>query len=179
MNEFQEIEAAKKDPRLFSHFYDRYYKEIFLFINRRTDDEDLTADITQQVFLKAMQNLPRFEYRGIPFSAWLYRIASNEVMQHFRDASKVRTVSMESEDLNQLMADVDETSAEEKKNAALKAIRKLNAADLELIEMRFFEKRSFSEIADIKGITENHAKVKTYRILDKIRFLITDEIGQQ
>lgn len=176
MEELKYIEAAKKNPLQFRYFYDKYYKEIFLFINRRTDDENETADITQQVFLKAMQNLPRFEYRGLPFSAWLYRIASNEVMQYFRDASKVRTVSMESSDMNELLEEDDVDH--EKREAAFTAIKKLSPADLEMIEMRFFEKKSFAEISEIRGITENHAKVRTYRILDKVRNYITQEIGQ-
>lgn len=173
--EIKHLEAAKKDPRLFRYFYDRYFKEIFLFINRRTDDEDTTADITQQVFLKAMQHLQSFEYRGVPFIAWLYRIASNEVSQHFRDSSRVRTVSMESSDMNELLDENEGRADHEKREAAFRAVRKLAPPELELIEMRFFEKRSFSEIADIKGITENHAKVKTYRILDKIRSKISQE----
>jgi len=57
MEELKYIEAAKKDPKQFRYFYDKYFKEIFLFINRRTDDEDVTADLAQQVFLKAMENL--------------------------------------------------------------------------------------------------------------------------
>lgn len=83
--EQSKIDAAKKDPKHFRYFYDRHYKEIFLFIFRRTDDEEVSADLAQQVFLKAMQGMDRYTYRGIPFSAWLYRIASNEVMQYFRD----------------------------------------------------------------------------------------------
>src|SRR6185436_2832386 len=143
MEELKYIEAAKKDPQQFRYFYDKYFKEIFLFINRRTDDEDITADIAQQVFLKAMQNLSRYEFRGVPFSAWLYRIASNEVTQHFRDASKVRTVSMESSDMSELL-DVEQGHIDhEKKEAAFTAMKKLSSSDLELIEMRFFEKRSF------------------------------------
>ncbi len=177
MEELKYIEAAKKDPSQFRYFYDKYYKEIFLFVNRRTDDEEVTADITQQVFLKAMQNLSNYEYRGIPLSAWLYRIASNEVMQYFRDGSKVRTVSMESSDLKDLID--DDIVDHDKREAALEAVQKLSSPDLEMIEMRFFEKKSFHEIASIKGITENHAKVKTYRIIDKIRSFISQEIGQQ
>lgn len=167
------IAAAQKDPKHFRYFYDRHYKEIFLFIYRRTDDEELSADIAQQVFLKAMQGIDRFTYRGIPFSAWLYRIASNEVMQHFRDQQKFRIVSIENEGVNEIM-DEDYGHLEVAKREALFAvIKKLNAADLELIEMRFFEKRSFKEIGDIKGITENNAKVKVHRILERIRNLIT------
>ena len=163
------IDAAKKDPKHFRYFYDKHYKEIFVFIYRRTDDEEVTADITQQVFLKAMQSIDRYNYRGIPFSAWLYRIASNEVTQHFRDQQKFRIVSLENDDVNEMM-DEDYGHIEfAKREALFSEMKKLNAADLELLEMRFFEKRIFKEIGDIKGITENNAKVKVHRILNRVR----------
>ncbi|MBA2423003.1 MAG: sigma-70 family RNA polymerase sigma factor [Chitinophagales bacterium] len=146
------IDAAKKDPKHFRYFYDKHYKEIFVFIYRRTDDEEVTADITQQVFLKAMQSIDRYNYRGIPFSAWLYRIASNKVTQHFRDQQKFRIVSLENDDVNEMM-DEDYGQIEfAKREALFSEMKKLNAADLELLEMRFFEKRTFKEIGDIKGI---------------------------
>lgn len=176
MEEFEYIEKAKKDPKQFRFLYEKYYKQIFLFINRRTDDENTSADITQQVFLKAMQHLGNYEYRGIPFSAWLYRIASNEVMQHFRDQSKERVVCLDASDLSDLIDEKDSGLDYERRESVFKAIKKLHAAEIELIEMRFFEKRSFKEIADIKGITENNAKTKTYRVIEKIKSLITVKV---
>lgn len=169
MEEQARIEAAKNDPKHFRYFYDKHYKEIFLFIFRRTDDEEVSADIAQQVFLKAMQSIDRYTYRGIPFSAWLYRIASNEVMQHFRDQQKFRIVSIENEGVNEMMEEEYGHIEIAKREALFSAIKKLNATDLELIEMRFFEKRSFKEIGDIKGMTENNAKVKVHRILERVR----------
>jgi RNA polymerase sigma-70 factor (ECF subfamily) len=176
MDELKHIEAAKKDPRQFRYLYDRYYKEIFLFVNRRTDDEHITADITQTVFLKALQHLKNYEYRGIPFSAWLYRIAGNEVMQHFRDNSIVRTVCLESGDVDEMLEENNSGIDPAKREQVFTAIKKLAPPDLEMIEMRFFEKRSFKEIADSKGIRENNAKVKTYRILEKIKKHLTVEV---
>jgi RNA polymerase sigma-70 factor (ECF subfamily) len=176
MDELKHIEAAKKDPRQFRYLYDRYYKEIFLFVNRRADDEHITADITQTVFLKALQHLKNYEYRGIPFSAWLYRIAANEVMQHFRDHSKVRTVCLETGDLDEMLEDDNSGIDPAKREQVFAAIKKLTPQELELIEMRFFEKRPFKMIADIKGITENNAKVKTYRILEKLKKQLTVEV---
>lgn len=167
--EQSKIEAAKKDPKHFRYFYERHYKEIFLFIYRRTDDEDLSADIAQQVFLKALQGIDRYEYRGIPFSAWLYRIAGNEVMQYFRDQQKFRIVSIDNEGVNEILEEDYGHLEMARREALFTAIKKLNAADLEMIEMRFFEKRSFKEIGDIKGITESNAKVKVHRILERVR----------
>src|SRR5688572_20619371 len=144
MEDQRQIEGAQRNPREFRYLYDKYYKQIFLFVYRRTDDESLTADITQQVFLKALQNIGSFTYKGVPFSAWLYRIATNEVAQHFRDNKKTRTVCLESNDLN-VLAEESNGIELEKKEAMYKAMRLLSTPELELIEMRFFEKRSFKE----------------------------------
>ncbi|MBC8048345.1 MAG: sigma-70 family RNA polymerase sigma factor [Fimbriimonadaceae bacterium] len=176
MEEKSRIHAAQKDPQEFRYFYDIYFKDVFLFIYRRTDDESLSADITQQVFLKALQNIGRYEYRGVPFSSWLYRIAGNEIMQHFRDAKKVRVVCIDSTGLQEILSDDDETFDIEKREQAFAAIRKLPPPDLELIEMRYFEKRSFAEIGEIKNITANNAKVKVHRILDRIKKSFTVEV---
>ena len=173
MDELAQIEAAQRNPREFRHLYDKYHKPIFLFIYRRTDDESLTADLTQQVFLKALQSIGSFRYKGVPFSAWLYRIASNEVSQHFRNNKKTRTVCLEHSDINAFAEETNGLVDVEKREAMFKALGELPMHDLELIEMRFFEKRSFKEIGDIQNITENNAKVKVYRILDKLKRLMT------
>ena len=133
------------------------------------EDEHTAADFTQQVFLKAMQHLKYYEYRGVPFTAWLIRIASNEVNQFYRDKKKERIVSIEIPDLNEMLDDNDSHILHERHESALIAIKKLSGEELELIEMRFFEKRSFAEIADIKGMSENNAKVKVHRILERVR----------
>jgi RNA polymerase sigma-70 factor (ECF subfamily) len=170
------LAEAKKDPAHFKFFYEKYFRSIFTFIYRRTDDEELTADLTSQVFLKAMQKIGKFEFRGLPFSAWLYRIAANEVTQYYRDNKKIRVVSMEYEDMHEILEDEDASFETVKDEALSKAFENLNEEELELIEMRFFEKRAFKEIGDIKGITENNAKVKVYRIVDKLKSFITVQI---
>ncbi|MEZ5014278.1 MAG: sigma-70 family RNA polymerase sigma factor [Chitinophagales bacterium] len=169
MEEKEHILAAQKDPQAFRYFYEKYFKEMFRYIYRKTDDESVTADLTQQVFLKAMQHIGKFELRGIPFSSWLYRIASNEVLQYFRDTQKVRVVQVDSSGLQDILGDTDAPVDMHRNDQVFAAMRALPAEDLEFIEMRYFEKRSFKDIAEIKNITENNAKVKVHRILDKIR----------
>ena len=83
-NEWIEVQAAQKNPASFRTLYDRYYESIFRFIFKRSADETLSADLTSQTFLKAMQKIDKYVFKGVPFSAWLFRIASNEVAQHFR-----------------------------------------------------------------------------------------------
>ena len=86
--ELEIIRAAQADPARFKPLYEQYYESIFRFVYQRTGDEHLTADLCATVFLKALQNLKNYQFRGVPFSAWLYRIALNQVTQHFRKRAK-------------------------------------------------------------------------------------------
>lgn len=167
--EWLEIQAAQSDPAMFRPLYTRYYEAVFRFIYRRTTDEELTADISSQVFLKAMQRLGDYSFKGVPFSAWLFRIASNEVAQHFRQQQKNRVLSIEETQLGDMADEIDEEDNEAMRAALLLALDDLKEGEMELIEMRFFEQRSFKEIADITGMTESNAKVKTYRILERLK----------
>jgi RNA polymerase sigma-70 factor (ECF subfamily) len=81
--EWLEVQAAQQNPAYFRPLYDRYFNQIFRFIFKRTGDENIANDICSQVFLKAIQKIGTYEYKGVPFSAWLYRVASNEVAQYF------------------------------------------------------------------------------------------------
>ena len=84
LKEFETVKGAVKNPAQFQVLYDRYFTVIFNYIFRKIDDEDITADLTSQTFLKAMRNLKKYKFKGVPFSAWLYRIASNEVNRHYQ-----------------------------------------------------------------------------------------------
>jgi RNA polymerase sigma-70 factor (ECF subfamily) len=174
--EWQEIQAAQGNPALFSPLYDRYYEPIFRFIYRRTSNEMVSGDICAQVFLKAIQKLGGYRFQGVPFSAWLYRIASNEIAQFFRNQQKQRTVSIEDSNIGEMMDEVEIDFHEEHRAILLDTLNQMSEKEVELIELRFFEKRSFKEIAQILDITESNAKVKTYRLLDKMKKLMKNKI---
>ena len=170
--EWEEIQAAQKNPAMFRPIYNRYYELIFRYIYRRTSDEQETADICSQVFLKALQRLRKYQFKNVPFSAWLYRIASNEIAQHYRDTKKKRVVSLEETNIYEMLDEINPTDFQQQEHVKAIFINTLNGlkqADLELIEMRFFEQRSYKEIASIVGLTESNAKVKTYRILARMK----------
>ena len=170
------IADAKNNPALFSGLYDKYYEPIFRFVYQRLDDKDFAFDTTQQVFLKALNNIAKYEFRGFPFSSWLYRIASNELTNVFRANKAIRTVNIESVFISDIIEEIQETKIDKYHDKIVKIIgEELNDEELQLIEMRFFEKRSFKEIAEIINITENNAKVKTYRILDKLKKVLNDK----
>ncbi len=172
MNEYNEkyqIEATKKNPEDFRPIYEHYYPAIFRFINRRTSDEHITADICSQVFLKALSNIGKYEDRGFPFSSWLYRIASNEVNMYYRNLKKKRTVSLDYSGIDLIFEELEQSDIKDKLEKLKRVLQSLPQNAVQLIELRFFEKRPFKEIGEILGITENNAKVKTYRLLDSLK----------
>ncbi|NJM24972.1 MAG: hypothetical protein HC859_05145 [Bacteroidia bacterium] len=84
------IRASQRDPSAFRPLYEKYYRTLFRFILYRVADKEVTADLTSQVFLKALLHLDKFQLRGFPFSSWLYRIAINECNDFFRKTKKAR-----------------------------------------------------------------------------------------
>ncbi len=166
-----QIQKAKVNPADFAPLYRKYYDQIFRYIVQRIQDEELAFDVTAQVFMKAMNNLSRYEYRGVPFSSWLYRIAKSELYQSFRDKKSEKTVHFDTNLLGNVSHNDDEEDFEPERRKLFKSLSLLNQKDLVMIEMRFFEKRPFKEIGELMGITENNAKVKTFRALDRLRKL--------
>jgi RNA polymerase sigma-70 factor (ECF subfamily) len=167
--ELQLIEAAKADRERFAPLYNKYYKQIFSYVYQRMESKDSAFDVTGQVFLKALTNLDKYEYKGVPFGSWLYRIAHNEVMQLFRSKKEKRAVNADIGDLRFLCEESASPFFEEYIPAIKQLILQLNSQDLQMVEMRFFEKRPFKEIAEILDITEVNAKVRMYRIIEKLK----------
>jgi RNA polymerase sigma-70 factor (ECF subfamily) len=165
------IEKARRNSADFRPLYELYFRQIFLFVLRRIGDKELTADITSQVFLKALQGIGKYTDQGVPFSSWLYRIAINEVNMFFRKQKHERFVTIEEAGmLTELHEELtNEFSVEHLKERLTAMLQKLSEAELHVIELRFFERLSFKEIASILAITEVNAKVKVYRTLDKLK----------
>jgi RNA polymerase sigma-70 factor (ECF subfamily) len=163
------IEAAKLDPERFGPLYSKYYKQIFNYVHQRMDSKDSAFDVTGQVFLKALTNLPKYQFKGVPFASWLYRIAHNEVMQLYRTQKDKRAINADIGDLRFICEENDAPFFEEYIPAIKRLIQELNHDDLQMVEMRFFEKRPFKEIAEILEITEVNAKVRMYRIIEKLK----------
>ena len=168
--EYKLIVLASMQTDKFELLYNEYFNEIFAFIYKRTCDTDITGDITSNVFLKAMLNLKTYKFRGIPFSAWLYRIAVNEVNSYFRETKKERTISIEESNIENLLHDVGiSDNLEEKSEIIINLLSELPDKKMQLIELRFFENRSYEEIAQILAISISSAKVKVHRILNKFK----------
>ncbi len=163
------IKIAKKDSSCFAPIYEKYHEKIFRFVYQRMDNEEDASDLTSVVFLKALLHLHKYRDKGVPFSSWLYKIALNEINQYYRKTKKQRTTSINEKDIEDIIEETNGFYSDEKKEKLLRTLASLSEDKLLLIEMRFFEKRSFKEIAEVINITENNAKVRTYRILEQMK----------
>ncbi|WMJ73417.1 sigma-70 family RNA polymerase sigma factor [Cytophagaceae bacterium ABcell3] len=163
------ISRAQSNPEHFAPLYEKYYNPIFRFVYRRTNREELSADITSQVFLKAMMNIGKYEHRGLPFSAWLYRIASNEINMVVRAKKVQRYVSIEDAGLERMMEALEPEYDAERESLVIKSLNQLSTEEVQFLELRFFENKPFKEVGHIMKVTENNAKVKIYRIIGKIK----------
>lgn len=136
---------------------------------------DLAGDITSQTFVKAMHNIKKYEMRGVPFQYWLFRIALNEIRMFFRKNPNIE-VSISEAKLDQVLASQDDNESDDEKMkkrvALVQALNQLTTEDVELIELRFFEERSFKEVAMLFNCSEDAAKKRVYRIVVKLRSMM-------
>jgi RNA polymerase sigma-70 factor (ECF subfamily) len=172
------VELAKNDIEAFGELYDRYYSQIIGYVLKRTASIEVAQDITSEVFFKALNNLHKFHWRGIPFSAWLYRIAGNEVANHFRrngqqqleldKISKYLDFSEPSSESELLAAEAELKKAEDFL-VLHEIIAQLPARYQEVIVLRFFENKRVHEISQILGKREGTVKSLLHRGLEKMR----------
>ncbi len=171
--EVLQIKAAIDNPQAFGVLYNKYYLRIFRYVFQRVEDEDTAADVTSVVFSKALFSLSKYQFRGVPFSAWLFRVAQNELNQLFRKNKVQKVVNVPLENLAQIAEDAAEENLEERIESLKKAMKDLSEDELELIEQRYFESRSYKEMSEILDMEENNARVKTFRVIQKLKNLLT------
>jgi RNA polymerase sigma-70 factor (ECF subfamily) len=176
VSEEEAIRRSLTDPEAFRVLYEAYFKRIYLFVFHRVGEKELAADITQQVFLNAMSNIHKYEFRGLPFSSWLFRIAVNQCTDFFRKNKKMRMVILEDPNIRELYEDLtEEQSWGEWEKKLPSVLEQLAIEDLKLIELRYFEQRPFREVSEIMGLSETNTKVRTYRILQKMKKLFLQQ----
>jgi RNA polymerase sigma-70 factor (ECF subfamily) len=164
---------AQKDVAAFEAVYDRYFPEVFRFVMHRTGDRDITEEVVANVFFKAMRKIGLFRWKSIPFSAWLYRIAANEIANHYRAEKRRRnldrSLTVESE--------VAPSTSEDPFSYEFihTYLRQLPQADQNLITLRYFEKKDYAELASIFGKRESTLRVNLHRALRKLEHLIPRE----
>lgn len=170
-DEHQLIEQARTDKDAFGELYRIYVDRIYNYVYYRIGNTDDAEDLTAKIFIRAMQHIPTYEHQGVPFSAWLYRIAHNLVANWHRDHSRRKIISLEDITHWHIHNDGPEFLAEmmEDKEHLLRAMRRLPADRQELLTLKFVEHLSNAEIGDIMGRSEGAIKSLYHRTLLALR----------
>ena len=167
------VEAAQKDPTRFAELYEINFERVYAFIARRVCDRDAAEDLTSEVFHKALANLRRFEWRGVPFAAWLLRIAGNAIADRAQRAGMELPVDDPPEPSTDATALTDLEEVEHRARLFC-LVEQLPAEQRRVIAMRFAEEKSIREIAEASGRTEGAVKQLQFRGLQTLRAQIKD-----
>ena len=184
------IRLAQKDPEVFAAIYAQYYPRIFEYALKRTANLQVAQDITSETFFKALRKLWQFRWRNVPFSSWLYRIATNEVRQYFRKR-KYHAASLDElqESGFEPMSDgnpaTEMMEAQEKLQqhadflSCQRLVSELDLKYQEVLSLRFFERKEIKEIGEILGKSEGTIKSLLHRGLKKLRDQMTGGVETQ
>jgi len=169
------IEAAQKNPARFAELYEENFDRVYAYIARRTRDRSEAEDLTSEVFHQALANLSRFEWRGVPFAAWLFRIAANAII----DRSKRSSKAWEGPEDFEPSAEVALREIEESEQRAMlfRMVSRLPADQRRVIGLRFSEEKSIREIAGELGRSEGAIKQLQFRALQSLRAQLNNESG--
>jgi RNA polymerase sigma-70 factor (ECF subfamily) len=162
------VEAAQKDPTRFAELYETNFERVYAFVARRVNNRDAAEDLTSEVFHRALANLRQFEWRGVPFAAWLLRIAANAIADRAQRVGKELVVDDPPELGEEASADVSFEEAE-RRARLFRLVAKLPADQSRVIAMRFAEEKSIREIAQALGRTEGAVKQLQFRGLENLR----------
>ena len=161
------VEASQRQPRRFAQLYERYFDRVYAFALTRTRERTAAEDVTAETFRQAFQNLSRFEWRGVPFSAWLFRIASNAATDHYQRASRetelTEAVDRSDDSWEARLIEV-ETSAH-----LFALVQRLPKDQRRVIQMRFGQEQRISEIASAIGRSEGAVKALQHRGVETLR----------
>jgi RNA polymerase sigma-70 factor (ECF subfamily) len=159
------VEAAQRDPTRFAELYEANFERVYAYVVRRVRDRHLAEDLTSEVFQEALANLRRFEWRGVPFAAWLFRIAANAIADRAKRAAREHgTPAPEPGDDPRPARERDEELAR-----LYRQVRELPADQRRVIEMRFSEEKSIRQIAAELRRSEGAVKQLQFRAVQSLR----------
>jgi RNA polymerase sigma-70 factor (ECF subfamily) len=159
------VEAAQKDPAQFAELYEIHFERVYAFIARRVGDRDAAEDLTSEVFHKALANLKRFEWRGVPFGAWLLRLAVNAIVDRSKRQGR-REIAVDDPpelSIQPGLGQVDDRAR------LFRLVDQLPEDQRHVVVMRFAEQKSIKEIAQHLGRSEGAVKQLQFRGLENLR----------
>ena len=168
------VEAAQEDPMKFGEIYEKYFYVVYAYVARRVGDRSTAEDLTADVFQKALEFLPRYVWRGVPFAAWLLRIATNIIVDRSKRAAREQELTDQEE-----ATEISQFSREEVELRAhlFRLVDQLPADQRRVIAMRFADEKSIRDIAVELGRSEGAVKQLQFRGLQTLRAEFQSEQG--
>jgi RNA polymerase sigma-70 factor (ECF subfamily) len=162
------VEAAQQDPRRFGELYERNFDRVYAFVPRRVASRAEAEDVTAEVFHRALVNLPRFQWRGVPFASWLLRIATNTAADQQRRAGRKR-LDPAPEIAAPETSDARQVEEEERSARLFRLVQQLPADQRRVVRLRFAEEKSIHKVAQELGRSEGAVKQLQFRALENLR----------
>ena len=171
------VQLAKDDKEAFGELYERYMPKIYSYIYYRTSNQHDAEDLTARVFFRAMSHIGNYVDKGVPFQAWLYRIAHNLVANWHRDQGRRKVIPLDDYVVHSLKSEAPDRLAEdsEEQEKLMEAIHRLPEERQQLLLLKFIDQLSNAEIGEIMDRTEGAIKSLYHRTLLSLR----DELQMQ
>ncbi len=171
LDERRLVELARTEPAAFGQLYDLYVDRLFSYLRTYTENEEDAADLTQHVFLRALEALPGYEERGLPFGAWLFRIARNAATDTFRRQRRSLPWEHVPDSLQPLARNNPETDSlhREALNQMRVLVGRLSVEKQELLALRFSAGLSSREIAALVGRSPAAVQKELVRIMHLLK----------
>ena len=174
--------AQEQDKEAFAELYEAYFDKIYRYIVMKIGDRTEAEDMTQQVFLKAMKSLPDYKRTNAPFSAWLYRIAHNQTVDHFRKSGRHQSCELTEEITPSDPSENPERQTELKMDLEhlVAAAKKLTKAQRDVITLRFTSDLPIAEVARIMGKSEGAVKALQHSAVASLkRIMVVVETNER
>lgn len=161
-----QIEAAQRDRAAFAPLYERYVDQIYGYVLSLTKDKEEAEDVTAATFAKALEELPRFQWRGVPYSAWLYRVATNLVT---RERKRPGWVELDPHLAGESVDPAEVAERMDRDSEVRRAVASLPTDQRQVVLLRFGGEMTCREIGDVMGRSEGAVKLLTFRALTAMR----------
>ena len=158
------IEASQEDPRRFDKLYERYFYRVYAYALARMGDPSMAEDVTSETFRQAFQNLSHFQWRGVPFSSWLFRIAANNASD-MRGSGESALADL----IDEPVDPANELAKVEERAQFYQLVDRLPDDQRRVIVLRFAQEKRIGEIATAMGRSEGAVKQLQFRALQSLR----------
>jgi len=167
--------AKQRDQKAFAELYEEHFDKIYRYVTLRIGDKMEAEDITQQVFLRALQSISSFKWKGVPFTAWLFRIAHNQIVDYLRKKKRQMATLLDESLVKSISSDSNPQLLAERRldiEQLLLTTKRLTEAQREVISLRFAGELSIAQVAKTMGKSQGAVKALQHSAIITLRKIL-------